>query len=118
METTLYDKNGCPTAYLAEDKETIYLWDGKAAAYVVDEKIYGFNGRHIGWYKNGVLYDCNGAKIGFRGDKCPSARNTSPIKCIKQVKHVKSERRVSRIRPVFKVGSSDEAFGGFLAKGL
>jgi len=34
METTLFNKNGKPMAYIADDGETIYLWDGRAAGYL------------------------------------------------------------------------------------
>ena len=118
METTLYDKSGQPTAYIATDKETIYLWSGKAAAYIADDKLYGFNGCHLGWIKNGVIYTQSGAKIGFRSDKCPAARHTSPVKCIKQEKKAKVLRQVARICPILQLGCADEGFTEFLIKGL
>jgi hypothetical protein len=118
MEITLYNKNGQPTAYIATDKETIYLWNGKAAAYIQDDKVWGFNGRQLGWIKNGVIYTHDGAKIGFRADKCPVTRCTSPVKCIKQERREKGLRQVARIHPVLQVGYSEESLAGFLEKGL
>lgn len=118
METTLYDKHGQPTAYIATDKETIYLWNGKAAAYIQDDKVFGFNGRHLGWTKTGVFYTQAGERIGFRSDKCPAARHTSPVKCIIQEKRVKALRQVARIRPILQLGLAEESFSEFLSKGL
>lgn len=118
METTLYDKQGEPTAYIASDKETIYLWSGKAAAYTDGDKIFGFNGRHLGWVKTGIIYTQSGHRIGFRSDKCPSARRTSPVKCIKQDKKTKSLRQVTRIRPILQLSLAEEGFAEFLTKGL
>jgi hypothetical protein len=118
METTLYDKSGQPTAYIAIDKETIYLWSGKAAAYIDGDKLYGFNGRHLGWTKNGVFYTQDGQRVGFRSDKCPAARHTSPVKCIKQEKKTRSLRQVSKIRPILQLALAEEGLSEFLSKGL
>lgn len=118
METTLYDKAGQPTAYIAVDKETIYLWSGKAAAYIDGDKVYGFNGRHLGWTKNGVFYTQSGHRVGFRSDKCPAARHTSPVKCIKQEKRARALRQVARIHPILQPSCAEESFQEFLTKGL
>jgi hypothetical protein len=118
METTLYDKQGQPTAYIAADKETIYLWSGKAAAYIQDDKVFGFNGCHLGWTRNGVFYTQAGHRVGFRSDKCPAERHTSPVKCIKQEKRARRLRQVARIRPILQLSLSEEGFTEFLIKGL
>ena len=41
METTLFDRYGVPKAYIDEEKNIIYLWYGKAIAYIDNEKVYG-----------------------------------------------------------------------------
>jgi hypothetical protein len=65
METTFYDNSGHPVAYLSpENDNSIYIWDGHAVAYIIDELIYGWRGRHIGWFVKGVLYDLNVIKSG------------------------------------------------------
>jgi len=114
METTLYDRSGQPTAYIADDNETIYLWDGRAVAYLYDDKVYGFNGQHLGWFIDGIIYDEHGLKIGFVSSKCPSVKRVSPVKSVKHVKSAKHVRSVPRIRPVLKISSSDEDFKAFL----
>ena len=118
METTLYDKHGEPTAYIAADKTTIYLWSGKAAAYIDGDKLYGFNGRHLGWTKTGVIYTQSGGRVGFRSDKCPAARRTSPVKCIKQEKRAKNLRHIAKIRPILQLSIAEEGFSEFLSKGI
>ena len=51
METTLYERDGHPVAYIADDQEhSIYTWDGHAVCYILDDKIYGWKGHHIGWF--------------------------------------------------------------------
>ncbi len=57
METTLYNKTGKPVAYFAEDGETIYLWDGRAVAYLLGDMVFGWNGRQLGWFANGTIFD-------------------------------------------------------------
>jgi hypothetical protein len=57
----LFDSQRKAVAYLEPgDDSTIYLWSGEPVAYLVDESIYSFNGRHLGWYTNGVVIDHDG----------------------------------------------------------
>lgn len=75
MEKILYDKRGEPVAYVAMDyHETIFLWDGQAVAYLYEEDhVYGVNGRHLGWFIGDILYDQEGARVGFSSSTCPAA---------------------------------------------
>jgi len=72
MEKTLYNKKGEPVAYIAMDyHEAIFLWDGQAVAYLYEEDhVYGINGRHLGWFIDDILYDQEGARIGFTSSTC------------------------------------------------
>jgi hypothetical protein len=67
MEKIFYNGEGEAVAYIAEDyRRTIYLWDGLAVAYLFQEShIYGINGKHLGWFKDEVIYDNDGARVGF-----------------------------------------------------
>lgn len=82
METTLYNKDGRAVAYIAEDyHSTIYLWEGVPAAYLhEDEHVYGFNGRHLGWFKGEVLFTHRGERIGFLYTTCPASIEKPPAK--------------------------------------
>ena len=61
MELTLFNQTGHPVIYFsAEDENSIFTWDGHAVAYIEEELIYGWRGKHIGWYYNGVVYDLFG----------------------------------------------------------
>jgi len=66
-EINLFDSNGQPTAYIAieDDERTLYLWEGKAVAYIDYDgagllDVFGFNGKHLGWFIDGVLRDHDG----------------------------------------------------------
>ena len=60
-EVVLFDSHRRAAAYLdAGDRRTVYLWSGEPVAYLVDDSIYGFNGKHLGWYTNGMIFDHEG----------------------------------------------------------
>ena len=70
-EISLYDKGGNAVAYLSPNDEwCIYSWQGKPLAYVSNDgqifHVYGFNGKHLGWYLDGILIDHDGNAVGFR----------------------------------------------------
>ena len=45
MEITLYERNGRPVAYIAEDPEhSIYTWDGHAVCYIMDDSVHKYIG--------------------------------------------------------------------------
>ncbi len=96
MEETLFNSKGEPVAYIFSDmNKTIYLWDGHSVAYLYSYHVYGFNGRHLGWLINGIVYDPDGNRIGFNSATCPVAVYKEPSKGKKY--------------PVDKIGSRYEA---------
>lgn len=68
-EISLFDGKGRAAAYIvADDDLTIYLWSGEPVAYLVrdsgnDFHVYGFNGRHLGWFVSGIVRDHEGAAV-------------------------------------------------------
>jgi len=82
METTLFDAQGESVAYLTDDYDrTIYLWDGHPVAYLYEQRhVYGFNGRHLGWFIDQILYDENGERLGFTFVSCPTTVAKEPEK--------------------------------------
>ena len=49
----LFDRQGRATAFY--DGQTIYFWDGRPAAYFLDDRVSAFSGRFIGWFTDGSL---------------------------------------------------------------
>jgi hypothetical protein len=86
MEQTLFDGSGKPVAYICTDyQQTIFLWDGRSAAYLYeDQHVYGINGRHLGWYVDGVVYTNEGERIGFTAQNCPVNIAKEPAKTEKR----------------------------------
>jgi hypothetical protein len=60
-EFSLYDSRGEAAAFIdPEHDTTIYLWSGKPMAYLDKNSVYGFNGKHLGWFIKGAIYDHDG----------------------------------------------------------
>jgi hypothetical protein len=102
-EISLFDKNGDAKAYIAEDL-TIYLWGGDPVAYLYssnnDWHVYGFNGEHLGWYVDGIIFDNNGYAVGAQKDATSMITSIEPIKGIKGIKSIKSIKEIAPIKPI------------------
>ena len=65
-ELTLLNQRGATVAYVDwSDDGTIYLWSGIPTAYVNGTSIYGFNGRHLGWFADGIVRGGGGKRVGY-----------------------------------------------------
>jgi sugar/nucleoside kinase (ribokinase family) len=118
MELTLYDTTGQPLAYIADHGEnSIYLWKGHAVAYIDRENLYGWNGKHLGWFVDGVLYDQKGLCVGSVRERCKRAVKAQPAKFAKFAKYAKYARRAAPARPVLSSRESGEQLETFLAGG-
>ena len=69
-QVTLYDAGKESVAYIDyPDDATIYLFDGEPVAFIRSEElVFSFNGRFLGWYRDGVLYDRTTYAVGARHD--------------------------------------------------
>ncbi len=117
METTLFNRNGKPVAYLAEDAETIYMWDGRAVGYLFEDKVYGWNGKQLGWFVNGTFFDIYGLRTGFIKSKSPIPTDIEPGKSAKQVKSARSVRQGVIAKPVMCYGYSGRSLEEILEEG-
>ncbi len=79
---TLFNKRGDPVAYISDDyNETIYLTDGSPVAYLYNQDhVYGLNGRHLGWWIEGILYNHDGERTGFTSSTSPVPIGKEPAK--------------------------------------
>jgi len=105
-EVTLFDDHGKASAYIALDDEmTIYLWSGKPVAYLNPDSsggyhVYGFNGKHLGWFVSGVIRDHEGFASCAVKDRLQSTEY-EPYKLYKQYKPYKSYKEYAPYRPTF-----------------
>lgn len=73
-DVVLYDTTGAPAVYVDPDNQSmLYLSSGQPVGYIYDNGIvYSFDGKHLGWYSDGVLWDKNGYMLAFGQNKAPS----------------------------------------------
>lgn len=93
------------------DGEHLYLWSGEPVAYVTDEKVYSFNGRLLGWFTNGWLYDRANRPALFSSDSSGGparpARRARPAKHARRARPAKHARQAPHARPARRVSWSD-----------
>ncbi len=117
METTLYNKHGKPVAYLGDDGQTVYLWDGHSVAYLHEDMVYGWNGKPLGWFVNGTIFDIYGLRCGFIKSKSPIETELEPVKPSKHLKPRKNERQPAIMKPTMCYGYSGKSLEELLAEG-
>lgn len=111
-EVSLFNQRGEPVAYIdTYDEYTIYLWSGEPVAYLTDSNahgslaVYGFNGKLLGWYVDGAIYDRNGGVSGFTKGCCPLYEpytKYEPYKGYKRYKPYRSYREYESYRPYLR----------------
>jgi len=118
QEITLYDQTGHPLIYLSpENDNSFYTWDGHAVAYLYDsELIYGWKGKHIGWYINGVIYDLQGYRVGSISEKCPTSVYSESSKYSKYSQYSRYSRYSPYSRPSLKSSYSDVKLINFITQ--
>jgi len=103
-----YDSRGRAVAYVDEDEDlTIYLWDGKPVAYLDEESVYGFNGKHLGWLKGNAIYDHDGNIAAALPEAFQSSVIAAPAKSFKQFVPFKSFKEFEPFKPLFSRTWSD-----------
>ena len=121
-EIALFNGRGKATAYIDLDDEfTIYLWSGKPVAYLKRDSaggfhVYGFNGKHLGWFVDGVIWGHDGNASCAVEEKL---KNTEfePFKSFKKFKPIKSFEEFAPFRPFFTNSFGDKPCRYFLAEG-
>lgn len=118
-EITLFNSQGNPTAYIANDEAlTIYLWSGEPVAYLDNEDIYGFNGKHLGWFEQGIIWDHDGNKVGYINKTLPVFAKFEPLKSFKEFKPFKSFQEFSPFKPFKSLNISTIELSTFLGAGV
>ena len=104
-EVTLFSSQGEATAYIVvDDGMTIYLWGGKPVAYLdADNRggfsVYGFNGKHLGWFLKGIVWDDDGGASCAVKDAMQGTQ-LEPLKSLKELKPLKSLQELAPLRPL------------------
>lgn len=100
-EITLFDSEGEAVAYIdTSDDATIYLWSGNPVAYFDGKNIYGFNGKHLGWFDQGVIRDHSGNGVGFIQGAVNKLTRLESLKSLKSLKPLKSLKELEPLKPL------------------
>lgn len=99
IKMNFYDSNGKPIAYLSDDKH-IFLFSGEPAAYFSGDAVYGFNGKYLGWFKDGWIIALDGTRVFFTEDA-----TGGPMKPMKQMKPMKSMKKMKPMKSMKKMRS-------------
>ena len=84
-DTIFYDSTGSAVAYSSND--VLYRWSGDPVAYVGDGgAVFGFNGKQLGWYSDGVIWDNNGYMVAFTPATAPTEIKINPVTKVISVK--------------------------------
>jgi hypothetical protein len=112
VELSLFDGGGEAHAYVSmEDDYTIYLWDGRPVAYMSmrgsrPTNVYGFNGKHLGWFIDGAIYDRAGMVMCAFQTRMGSV-GFEPFKGLKELIPLKSLEELEPLQPLLTDQWSD-----------
>jgi len=112
-----YNRTGHAIAYVDEDGESIYLFNGKPVAYLAQDVIYGYNGHWLGWMLNGWVYDTRGRTEFFTdsatGIPATSLRAIPPLRAIRGIKPLKPIRSIPPIHSLRSANWSEKSGESF-----
>ncbi|MBB1332759.1 MULTISPECIES: 4-fold beta flower protein [unclassified Pseudoalteromonas] len=105
-EISLFSGSGDAAAYIDISEElTIYLWSGEPVAYLSEDNlggyhVYGFNGKHLGWFVGGAIRDHKG-DAACATKEIMNSTKYEPYKAYKQYKAYKAYKEYAPYRPSF-----------------
>lgn len=105
QEVTLFDKKGKAIAYIDyEEEASIFLFDGTPVAFLErdgeDVVVWGYNGKHLGWYEDGILYDKKGYIAGGREDALTIFTQMEPFKQIQRITPIRPITSFAPFKPI------------------
>ena len=103
-DVSLYDERGNAVAYIAPDEggRTIFLWGGKPVAYLQGNNpeiqvVYGFNGRPLGVFTEGLIIDKDGKTLCATAAQMPATQPDPP----KPAKSITPDRIYPKFGPSY-----------------
>jgi hypothetical protein len=104
-EGEFFDSKRIAVVYLDDGDvdRTFYLWsEGEPLAYMDDDSLYGFNGKHLGWLRNGAVYDHDGNAVAATARRFKEPVQSPPPKGPKQYRPYKDYKEYKPYKPVFE----------------
>lgn len=105
MITTFYNSEGRAVAYIDDDGEAIYLYDGSPVAWLSDDGMFAYSGKFLGWLSDGWVRDLRGDCAFFTdstsgGGPVRPVRQVKPVRGVRGIRPVRGVRQVRPVRPV------------------
>lgn len=101
-EISFYDDSGEAVAYIDTNEEmNIYSWHGDPVAYLERDSIFGFNGKHLGWFENGIIRDHSGYAVGFVEGSINKLTKLERLKSLQKLTPLKSLQQLEPIKPFY-----------------
>lgn len=88
MSHTFYDRQGKAKAY-SDDRQTIYLFSGRPVAYIENNSIYAFSGKHLGILTKGWVRDNDGHCVFYTAKAVRAGAPPKPVMMAMPVKNDK-----------------------------
>jgi hypothetical protein len=100
---------------------TIFTWSGKPVAYLKKDNksgfhVSGFNGKHLGWFVKGVIWDEDGDAACAVKERLKSAE-FEPFKSFKEFKPFKAFKEFAPARPAFSNSFGSNSCRSLLMEG-
>lgn len=115
-QITLFERNGVPVAYIDYNEDgAIYSFSGKPLAYLSTESdVYSFNGKHLGWFEDGIVWDHHGRQVGFVEETCPALTQLEPFKGFQQFQPFRGFPHFPPFKPFKLMAYSNIGLSNFL----
>ena len=112
-----YDREGRPIAF-CDDGRSLFLWDGRPAAFIVEDRVFAYCGRFMGWFEDGWICDADGGRVLFEFDAVggPAKPERGP-RVEKGQRGAKSSRGARQATPAHPAPSSswsDRSFASLI----
>jgi hypothetical protein len=118
-QVSLFDRAGVAVGYIdAREAHTVFLANGNPVAYVTSNSLYGFNGAHLGWIEQGVIWNHNGEAVGYARVSADLDQSGQSPKRVGRHLPTPLMRDVEPLKPSFRVVESTESLAGLLAQGV
>lgn len=115
-----FDPKGAAAVYfeISDPERTFYFWsEGTPACYMDEDSLYGFNGKHLGWLRDGAVYDHDGNVVVATAARFKDPVELPPPKAPKEYKPYKDYKEHRPYKPVFNHAWSKIAARAFFLQG-
>lgn len=122
QQVSLFNSEGKAKAYIDYgENATIFLWNGSAVAFLTKDEndiaVVGFNGKFLGWYQNGIIYNDTGFAVGAKEGATNLMTEVEPVKEVQEVVPVKPVIPIIPLRPHLRDTWSSKSLLYFLTSG-